>query len=351
MTIPQYKFGDTTVAKVKHSSDLRQLFLDPWLKSENIIIKPNWVSTDPGEFSDAQTLRTLFEALDGRIFVTESYCLLRSMNLLKEGMHFTAGDRDVNWKWLLKGDGWNWLIENPGWDWFKRDGHWEQLKKEDQAFRDKYGFTDLFEEFDVTYINVTEEVWNERIADPNEIKRTVESRFRPVQVENLYSMVPAALYNLRGSTFISCARLKMYASFTMKNLFGMIPDPARPWWHGPDGNRITQSILDINKVYHSLFNLYGICEALTTSAYTDPDGQYEGVYTGRYNLAEGTGFVAFGRDLVSIDTLLLDLSDPAKRWIADLNRDSVAMAQEEFGTVDRSAIEQAKKNVKHWISP
>jgi hypothetical protein len=141
----------------------------------------------------------------------------------------------------------------------------------------------------------------------------------------------------------------MYASFTMKNLFGMIPDPLRPWWHGPNGNRIAKNIVDINKVYHSLFNVYGICEALTTSAYTDPGGAYEGVYTGRYNLADGTGFIFFGRDLVSIDTLLLDLSDPSKRWIAALNRDSIAMAQEEFGAVDMEAIEESMKKVKHWI--
>ena len=131
----------------------------------------------------------------------------------------------------------------------------------------------------------------------------------------------------------------------------MIPDPLRPWWHGPNGSKIVQSIVDINKVYHSLFNVYGICEALYTSAYIHPDGQFEGVYTGKYNLAEGSGVIVCGRDLVSIDAILLDLSDPSKRWIADFNRASIELAKDEFGSVDRKAIIESKQELQNWISP
>jgi uncharacterized protein (DUF362 family) len=352
MNIPHQKFGTTTIAKIRDSEELKQILIDPWLDSETIIIKPNWVSTDPGEFTDSETLRTLFKALNGHIIVTESYCLLRSMNILKNGMVFNVGDKEVNWKWLQKGAGWNWLTENPDWEWFKRDGHWEHLKEEDKAFLDRYGFTDLFDEFDVTYVNVTEEVWNGRVANPSMIKQLVESRYRPVQHEQLYSMVPKVLYDLRDSTFISFARLKMYASFTIKNLFGMIPDPLRPWWHGTNnGNQIDRSIVDISKIYHSLFKVYGICEALYTTAYIHPEGEFEGIYTGRYNLEKGSGVIFFGRDLVAIDAMLLTISDPAKRWIADFNRSSIALAEDEFGAVDINIIEEAKYQVFNWLSP
>ena len=351
MDIPQSRLGSTTIAKANNAEELRKLLSDPWFRSENIIVKPNWVSTDPGDFTDAASLRMLFDALNGRgrIMVTESYMLLRSMNILKDGMRFSNGDKEVNWKWLRKGEGWNWLIENPGWEWFKNEEHWQQLKKEDQAFRDQFGFTDLFNEFDVTYINVTEEVWNERIADPKEVKRSVESRFNPVQNEELYSMVPKALYDLRNSTFISFARLKMYASFTFKNLFGMIPDPLRPWWHGPNGSKINQSIVDINKIYHRLFNVYGICEALNQTAYIHPDGKFEGIYCGRYNLGAGSGVVAYGRDLVSIDKILLHLSDPSRRWIAELNRDSITLAEQEFGRVDSEILDKCKELIHFQV--
>jgi len=353
MNIPHHQFGSTTIAKVHHSEALRRMLVDPWLDAETIVIKPNWVSTDPGEFTDADTLRMLFEALDARIIVVESYCLGRAMNINTDGLSFSIGEKVVNWRGLLKGKGWDWLIENPGWDWFRDGEHWEHLKKEEQVFLDKYGFADLFEEFNVTYLNVTEEVWNGRTADPEDIKALVEAQFKPVHIEKLYGMVPKALYNLRGAAFISLARLKMYASFTMKNLFGMIPDPLRPWWHGPGHSMIAQSILDINKIYHALFNMFGICEAINTTALAHPEGAFEGVYSGKYNLEKGLGVVAFGRDLVALDTILLELSDPSKRRASRLvNRGQILLAQAEFGCpVDRDMIAEAKSKVFNWLSP
>ena len=221
----------------------------------------------------------------------------------------------------------------------------------DKAFRDEHGFTDLFNEFNVSYVNVTDEVWSERIADPAEVERSVETRFKPVKKDKLYSMVPKKLYDLRGSTFISLAKLKAYASFTIKNLFGMIPDPLRPWWHGPKNSRIATSIVDINKVYHSLFNVYGICEALSTTAVPHPEGKFEGTYTGKYNIVDGLGVVAFGRDPVSLDAILLNLTD---RWIMvtdKVNRAPVDLAEEEFGAYDRETLEESKMRVGNWLSP
>jgi uncharacterized protein (DUF362 family) len=349
--IPHHRFGQTTIAKVSNSDELRQMLVDPWFESETIVIKPNWVSKEFADFTDSKTLRTMLEALDSHIVVTESHQIHRLLNPLEEGMSFTVGDKEVNWKWLLKGDGWNWLIENPDWDWFKKGEHWNHIKKEDKAFLDEHGFTDLFKEFDVSYINVTDEVWSGRIADPTEVKRSVETRFRPVQVEKLYSMVPKRLYDLRGSTFISFARLKMYASFTIKNLFGMIPDPLRPWWHGPKNSRIATSIVDVNKVYHSLFNVYGICEALYTTAVPHTEGKFEGIYSGKYSVGEGLGVVAFGRDLVSLDAILLNLTDQWMLQNAEVNRMTIEMAQEEFGAYDKEVLKESKMKVGRWLLP
>ncbi len=351
MSILHHRFGQTTIAKVSSSNELRQILVDPWLESETIIIKPNWVSGEPADFTDSETLRMMLEALDSHIVITESHQINRSLNLLEEGMSFTVGDKEVNWKWLLKGDGWNWLIKNPDWDWFKRGGHWDQIKKEDKAFLDEHGFTDLFKEFDVNYINVTDEVWSGSIADPTEVMRLVETRFKPVKTDELYSMIPKKLYDLRGSTFISFAKLKTYASFTMKNLFGMIPDPLRSWWHGPNNSRIATSIVDTNKVYHSLFNVYGICEAMNTTAVPHPEGKFEGTYTGKYNVVEGFGVMALGRDLVSLDAILLNLTDQSILQSAEANRAPIDMAEEEFGAYDREALKESKMKVGSWLSP
>ncbi len=72
MPIHCHEFGSTAVARVRDSDDLRQLLVDPCFKSETIIIKPNWVSTELTDFIDAKTMRMLFDALGSRIVVTES---------------------------------------------------------------------------------------------------------------------------------------------------------------------------------------------------------------------------------------------------------------------------------------
>jgi len=349
MSILHHKFGQTTIARVSDSHELSQVLDDPWLESETIVIKPNWVTNEPADFTESETLRTLFEALDSHIVVTESLNIARSLNLLEDGMSFAVGDKEVNWRWLLKGDGWNWVIENPDWDWFKKGRHWDHIRKEDKAFLDENGFTDLFEEFDVEYVNVTDEVWSGRIADPTEVKRSVESRFKPVRTEKLYSMVPRKLYELRGSTFISFSKLKHYATFTMKNLFGMIPDPHRSWWHGPNNSRIATSIVDINKVYRSLFNVYGLCEALNSTAVPHNEGEFEGTYGGKYNIVEDLGVVAFGRDLVSLDVILCNLAGRS-RLRKTIDR-TIDVAEAEFGAYDREALEESKMKVGHWLSP
>lgn len=267
-------------------------------------------------------------------------------------MAFTADGGEVNWRWLLKGDGWRWLYDEPDWGWFREGGHWKQIVREDEAFLDEQGFTDLFEEFGVEYVNTTDEVWRGRHADPAEVKGVVESRFTPVLFERMYGMVPQRLFDLRGSTFISLARLKQYATFTLKNMFGMIVDPMRSWWHGPGNDRIAPSIVDINKVYHSLFNVYGVTTSLHGTAEPNPEGKHLGEYLGRYDVVEGLGFVACGRDLVSIDSLLLGLTEGRIGVAERVNREPIRLAEEEgLGASDDRALEAAKVKVGDWFTP
>jgi uncharacterized protein (DUF362 family) len=180
----------------------------------------------------------------------------------------------------------------------------------------------------------------------------VESKYRPVSNETLYSMVPEKLFSLRNASFISLARIKMYASYSLKNLFGMIPDPLRPYWHGSGNQAIAQSILDINKIYHALFNVFGMCEAIFTLPVNHPKGRHAGVYSGRYDILEGSGLVACGRNLAALDALLLYLTDPLIRLVAELNRRPIDFAENELGlTVDRTFFDQAKTEVGGWFSP
>jgi hypothetical protein len=353
MQIPHHRFGQTTIAKVRNSQELKQVLVEPWLESETIIIKPNWATVETAYFTDAETLRILFETLDSHIIITESHIFTRSQTYPEKGMNFNVGEKELTAESFLFGEGWKWLIKNPDWDWFKMGGYWDWIRKEEKDFLDYFGFTDLFQEFNVDYVNVTDEVWSGRIADSEDVKKAVESQYNAVHTEKLYGMVPKKLYELRGSTFISFASLLHHASFTLKNMFGMIPDPIRSWWHGPKSKKTASSIIDANKVYHSLFNVYGICEALKNTAYHNPEGEYRSrvVSDFVYDIVKDMGIVVFGRNLAHLDAFLLSIMEGSIYVSDKINRKPIMLAQKEFGAIDQDVLLAAKMKVGDWIKP
>jgi uncharacterized protein (DUF362 family) len=130
-------------------------------------------------------------------------------------------------------------------------------------------------------------------------------------------------------------------------MFGLIPDPMRSWWHGPKNSRIARSIVDVNKVYRALFNVYGICEALNTLAVPSSEGKFEDLYTGSYNIVEDVGLVAFGRDLVSLDAILLNLGD--NLTLQNNTRLPLEIAERELGPYDKESLRESKMKVGSWI--
>ena len=273
---------------------MRQLLKDPWLKTDALIVKPNWFSPHPANFTGVETLRVLLEALDGRITVTEAY----SMERQDGSMKFSVDGEEVDWRWIMK---------HPNWDWIKKEGRWDEMRKQDKWFLEEFGFTDLFSEYGVDYVNVTEEVWQGRTADAGKIKKALETRFTLVFKEELYKYIPQRLYDLRDATFISFGKVKgirgTFPSLSMKNVFGLIPDPLRSWWHGPNDEWLGRSIVDVNKVYAALFRVYGICEALHYATLSDPEGDVK-VPWGSYSVAENFGVLS----LVETLSLLMPYS-------------------------------------------
>jgi len=322
------------MAKVRSSTDLRRLLPSSLLEAGVFIVKPTWYSPHPGNFTDAETLRTLLEALDGHVVVTESYTLDRQDGSMK----FVVDGEEVEWRWILS---------HPSWDWIREEERWDVLRRQDKWFLDKYGFTDLFSEHNVEYVNVTEEVWQGRTADAREVKKTVEARFASVFRDKLYGFVPQKLYELRGAPLISFGKVKgiqgTYPSLTMKNLFGLIPDPNRAWWHGPNDKWLGTSIVDINKVYSSLFNIYGICEALRYVTISHPKGEVKAPW-GSYDLVRDLGIVALGQPLIYLDAVLCGLIGVDSEKVSYLQ-----LGEEALGRYDRRWIEEAKAAASDWF--
>jgi len=297
--------------RIKEENEFREFLREAQLHSKRFVVKPNWISPHPGNFTDAEILAWLLRSLDGEKVVIEGY----SCNRNDGTKSITPKNDRINWSWI---------------------------KKQDELFLEKTGINTVLSETDTSYVNVTEEVWQGRIVSPENTRKIVEAKYAAVRREELYSSVPSILYEMRGSTLISFARIKgvkgNFPSLSLKNMFGLIPDPARDRWHGRRDCKLSQSIVDINKVYGALFNVVGLNEGVRSAVHSHQNGRYETPW-GRYDLVENLGVVVFGNSLVDLDAVTCGLIGVEPDSVLYLR-----LASEVFGKWDKKEVEVAFSN-------
>ena len=319
------QLGDSRFRRVKTPAEFTRFLRDNLPSSEALIVKADWVGLEEGSTKDVDSLRCLIEAVRGKVIVTEGHLLWRKQEK-QGGPSFTVEGVERDWDWMFEGEGWRWLLRHPDWGWFRDGPHWEILRKEERSYLGRHGFLDLFQETGAEYVNATDEIWAGRVADPKTVREAVESMYPPAFTEKLYGFVPERLYRHHGAPFVSLSKRKEYQSFTMKNVFGLIPDPIRAWWHGPKDGRLPKSILDINKVYASLFELVGVFE-------TPHDG--------------GSGFprdVAMSRSVAQLDAILNNLSG------CDLEKAPyISAGNGMFGSFSDKLLGEAKTRLGDWF--
>ncbi len=320
------RLGDSFFLRAGTPGEFTKFIRGHLPESEALIVKADWVGLEENSRRDADALRCVVGAARGRVIVTEGHQLWRQRIEETAGLCFTAAGGERNWDWLMDGEGWRWLLRNPDWGWFRDGPHWAQARKEERLFLEKYGFLDLFAELGVEYVNATDEIWAGRVVDPKVVKEAVEAKYPPAFTDKLYGLVPEALYRHRGAPLVSLSKRKAYQSFTMKNMFGLTPDPIRAWWHGPKDNRLAKSILDINKVYASFFRLWGVFE-------TPHDG--------------GSGFprdVAISDSPAQLDAILNHVAgfDPAKASYLSAGNNM-------FGAYNDELLNEAKTCLCDWF--
>jgi hypothetical protein len=277
--------------------------------SDSYIVKPNWFFQGIGFYTDTRTLQLLLECLD-KVTVIESYTFQRN-------------------------DGTRTITPENG----KRN--WDWIREQDKKFLHSTGFDILFDEYDVEYVNLTEEVWSGRFANPEKVRKSVEAAFTPVLRKKLYEQVPECIYAMRGRKLLSFAKLKQQranrVSATLKNMFGNIIDPNRMAWHGNKDSELARSIVDVNKVYASLFKLLGLSESIFTGVRYKKRGKHPVPWGFRYDLTENLGLAVYGDRLVDVDAYLTQSCgiDPNKV-------EHVRLAAEEFGSWTPNLIDDAK---------
>jgi len=230
-----------------------------------VIIKPNWGTSVC--FTEAEIIDWTLEAIDGDAIVVESYGWARTEEALRTGKLGSKkrGDLRGSDEWFLRHSGINRVLEKHG----------------------------------VEYLNITEENWAGRTVDSDVIRAQVESRHEPVMRDELYGVIPEKLYELRHGALLSLSKVKLWqddigVSLTIKNLFGMIPNSSRMRYHGKGHKDLHINIVDIFKIYDSVFNIKGVVEAMKTASVHDAD-------EGKTCIIPDPRFVAVSKNPLELD--------------------------------------------------
>jgi|GEM_PF-1488849 len=252
------------------------------------IIKPNWFSPGPANYTGAATLDLVLQAVPGEKLLVEGHSCGRNY-----------GDREVtpaNGRKLLP---------------------W--IRDQEKLFFERTRLGEVIRRHRVEYVNATEEVWGGRAAPADEVRRVVEQRAGPIGHPELYSEVPARLFALRDrAVLLDLAKIKIPGeaagdvfSLSTKNLFGLIVEPNRWAYH----TGLPGSIVDIACVYLSLFPSIALAEGIHEYVQGNPEGRVE-VPWGNYDVVQSSGLAVAGWppsevDLAAGRAFGLDLSDRA----------------------------------------
>jgi hypothetical protein len=101
---------------------------------------------------------------------------------------------------------------------------------------------------------------------------------------------------------ISFAKFKGPTRLAISNLFGLIPDPLRSAWHGPNVTYFARVCCDLAKRYAALFPLAAINEALYSAVRWNRRGLYRSRW-GNYDLISDAGVAVASTNIVTADIL------------------------------------------------
>jgi uncharacterized protein (DUF362 family) len=297
------KFGKVILEQSQDPSIYRKVVSELHLKPP-VIIKPNWGTIN--NFTEAEVLDGVLSSINGEAIVTESYGWARTEDALNG-----KGIGSVK----------------------KTD-----LKRSDEWFLKYSGVENVLKKHSVEYLNVTEEVWAKRTVESGIVKKLAE-KFPPVLFKEMYACVPQRLFDLRGGTFLSLAKYRLnhepiVVSLSLKNFFGMIPGPGRRKYHGDGDCHLAQSIVDMNKVYRSLFDVKGMVDGVLTASMGKTEAEAIKPQT-----AENRGILLGSGDCVALDATVATLEgrDPGKICYLKL-------AAETFGGWDEATLSEARRS-------
>jgi hypothetical protein len=251
-----WSIGAGVIASVpdcgRMSSVLEQIL--PAGKPERVLIKVTWHGYATGTYTDPAALDLLLSALPARAIILEGHTSSKNLG-------------------------------NAGFDWeTDARAHRAWIRQQDSEYLRRTGLADVMIKREAQYVNVTEAYWDEGgDADP-------------------CAYIPRMLLDYTGCPMISYAKFKGPTRLAISNLFGLIPDPLRSAWHGPNITYLARVCCNLAKLYSSHFPLSGINEALYSAVRWNRKGLYRSRW-GNYDLISNAGYVAASANLATADIL------------------------------------------------
>jgi len=317
--------GTTNAMVYNAPSDIIRFIKSLQLK-QNVIIKPNWVDANDGTHTDAKALDLIFSCFGGKKIIVESYTTWRN-------------------RLYLKGKDWPKQVINPEEGTIENiSKHLDFLRTEDQWFLHHSGIYDVLRKHSVSYINISEEVLRGDTVPAKVASGFLDSGFKPIKNRELLTFIPKKLFDYRDYTFISLGKVKCdgnnVVTLSTKNLFGLIPAPSRwPKYHGYKDEYLYDNIIDINKIYRSIFDVTFINEGLFTAM--------EGPWPMELNPVYNWGRIIGGRNSIEVDSITAYMMGVENLHEIPLYKHAAELGKFEQKLINNISIELVKP-LKFW---
>lgn len=226
----------------------------PATARERVLVKVTWHGYATGTYTDPAALDLLLSALPAPAIILEGHTTSRNLDCAQ-----------FDWETDAK--------ENRAW-----------IRQQEAEYLRRTGLADVMARHRAQYVNVTEAFWDEE-------PEAEAIRF-----------IPKMLLEFRGCPLISFAKFKGPTRLGISNLFGLIPQPLRDAWHGPNITWFARACCDMAKLYGSHFELCGVVEGLFSAVRWNRNGLYRSRW-GNYDLIRDSGLITASRGLVSADIL------------------------------------------------
>lgn len=251
-----WTIGQGLIARISERSQMAHLIeqILPSSTPDRVLVKVTWHGTATGTYTDPAALDLLLSALPAPAIILEGHTSSRN-------------------------------FERAQFDWeteARRHRAW--IRQQEAEYLRRTGLADVLAKHAAQYVNVTEAYWDEDCPEPAS------------------SYVPQALLPYAGCPMISFAKFKGPTRLAISNLFGLIADPLRSAWHGPNITYFARICCDVAKAYGAHFPLIGINEGLYSAVRWNRKGLYRSRW-GNYDLISNAGYVAAGANVATADIL------------------------------------------------